>query len=332
MLVDPIGVMGHDAAVAADPHRDALAAAQVAAPDRGEPGPAAHVDQDVALHHAVIHLDQVAEVGHAQLDQVLPVGRVVGADAAAGEPARPEAVDDVGRQNVVRRRVRRIDVLPGLAEVELVPGHLGVQPARDDHADVPLVHAGCPQLLEHDGNGVHAHAHPVIEDQRHLAGAVHLVSERRGAHRVPDRVPDRLRHVGERGGDPALVGVLDDDGIVGYVDLPGGLKAIINTTDLHAVLHLPLPTGCSSPAPGCRSKSHGAAGVTAVTEVRLRPDLAGGVSKSSPRPRRGLTHHRYGREPVQAARESDWQPRMRRSDGTDRLSETLAALRDEERW
>src|SRR4029077_5391616 len=57
VLMDPVGVMWCVAATAADPHRDALPAAQVSAPDRGEPGPATHVDEDVALHHAVVHLD-----------------------------------------------------------------------------------------------------------------------------------------------------------------------------------------------------------------------------------------------------------------------------------
>src|SRR5215472_7468825 len=48
-----------------------------------------------------------------------------------------------------------------------------------------------------------------------------------------------LVHVRERQGDPALVGVLDDDGIVRYVDLPGRFQSVVDSANLHATARLP---------------------------------------------------------------------------------------------
>src|SRR5262249_16280648 len=44
---------------------------------------------------------------------------------------------------------------------------------------------------------------------------------------------------GAGGWERVLGGVLDDDGIVGYVDLPGRAQSVVDSVNLHATAHLP---------------------------------------------------------------------------------------------
>src|SRR5712691_7974728 len=99
VLVDSISVVGHDAACTSQAYGDALTSPQVTAPDRRHPRPATHVDHQVIL-----------------------IGGVVLTNAAARPTRRPEAIDDLGRQDVERRRVGWVDVATDLGENQLASG------------------------------------------------------------------------------------------------------------------------------------------------------------------------------------------------------------------
>jgi hypothetical protein len=52
-----------------------------------------------------------------------------------------------------------------------------MQPTGDDHSDVPLVDTRCAQFFKHDGDGVDADPHPVIENQGDFAGTIYLIGQ-----------------------------------------------------------------------------------------------------------------------------------------------------------
>src|SRR5260370_10550091 len=140
MLVDAISVVGHDAACTSETYGDTLTSPQVTAPDRRHPRPAAHVDHQVRLDEAIVDLDQVTHLVHTQVDQVIRIGGVVRANAAARPTRRPEAIDHLGRQYVETRRVGRVEFATDLCEDELASGHLGMQPAGYHHPNFALLH------------------------------------------------------------------------------------------------------------------------------------------------------------------------------------------------
>src|SRR3989440_1271897 len=229
VLVDSISVVGHDAACTSQAYGDALPSPQVTAPDRRHSRPAAHVDHQVRLDEAIVDLDQVTHLVHTQVDKVILIGGVVRTNAAARPTRRPEAIDDLGRQDVEGRRVGWIDVATDLGEDQLASRHLGMQPASYHYPNVALLDACFSQLIKHDRHGVDSHPHPVVHGYRHLAGSCDELSQWLHAHWLPDRVTHSLGGVFKCSRYTVGVGAFDDHGGVGNLDLPGRAESIVDT-------------------------------------------------------------------------------------------------------
>ena len=71
--------------------------------------PATHIDHQVRLDEAIVDLDQITHLVHTQVDQVILIVGIVRSNTAARPTCWPEAIDHLGRQDVERRWIRKVD-------------------------------------------------------------------------------------------------------------------------------------------------------------------------------------------------------------------------------